>query len=152
MPRVGTLRTPVGTEIRNIAVFANVNALGFRQAPPPPVPIHQRRDQRVEARREGGGGRQLHGCAESCIVRPTKMPLPDPATRNPECARRTRAPPRESGADLRGSVDAIVVCHASEKTSKFVNNMLERLLFVLCRGAKTARCCSHLGCPAPAIH
>ena len=23
----------------------------------------------------------------------------------------TRAPPRESGADLRGSVDAIVVCH-----------------------------------------
>ena len=46
------------------------------------------------------------------------MPLPDPATRNPECARRTRAPPRESGADLRGSVDAIVVCHVSEKTSK----------------------------------
>ena len=39
MPRVGTLRTPVGTEIRNIAVFANVNALGFRQAPPPPVPM-----------------------------------------------------------------------------------------------------------------
>jgi hypothetical protein len=27
---------------------------------------------------------------------------------NPEYARRTRAPPRESGADLRGSVDAIV--------------------------------------------
>ena len=50
-------------------------------------------------------------------TRPT-MPLPDPATRNPECARRTRAPPRESGADLRGSVDAIVVCHVSEITSK----------------------------------
>ena len=28
------------------------------------------------------------------------------------------ARPRESGADLRGSVDAIVVCHASEITSK----------------------------------
>ena len=36
----------------------------------------------------------------------------------PEYARRTRAPPRESGADLRGSVDAIVVCHVSEITSK----------------------------------
>ena len=35
-------------------------------------------------------------------------------TTYPESARRTRAPPRESGADLRGSVDAIVVCHVSE--------------------------------------
>ena len=41
-------------------------------------------------------------------------PLPAPTT----YARRTRAPPRESGADLRGSVDAIVVCHVSEKTSQ----------------------------------
>ena len=33
-------------------------------------------------------------------------------------ARRTRAPPREIGAGVRDSVDAIVVCHVSEKTSK----------------------------------
>ena len=39
-----------------------------------------------------------------------------PAVRN--YARRTRAPPRESGAGLRDSVDAIVVCHESEITSK----------------------------------
>ena len=39
---------------------------------------------------------------------------PDPTT----YARRTRAPPRESGAGLRDSVDAIVVCHVSEITSK----------------------------------
>ena len=41
-------------------------------------------------------------------------PLPDPTT----YARRTRAPPRESGAGLRDSVDAIVVRHVSEITSK----------------------------------
>ena len=33
-------------------------------------------------------------------------------------ARRARAPPRESGADPRVSVEAIVVCHVSEITSK----------------------------------
>ena len=42
---------------------------------------------------------------------------PEPARRGPK-ARCTRAPPRESGAALRGSVDAIVVCHVSELTSQ----------------------------------
>ena len=57
-----------------------------------------------------------------CIWGPQPVYLPSrsltPPPKNPEYARRARAPPRESGADLRDSVDAIVVCHVSEITSK----------------------------------
>ena len=58
-------------------------------------------------------------------------------------ARRTRAPPRESGAGLRDSVDAIVVCHESEITSKLVSE--KRGVVSACHFVGAHAACAELG-------
>ena len=59
--------------------------------------------------------RMTLSCAALALDSP---PTHNPRPKDPAYARRARAPPRESGADPRVSVEAIVVCHVSEITSK----------------------------------
>ena len=63
---------------------------------------------------------QATPCLTWCLAAAARRRPAKPLSSRAELTdnRRTRAPPRESGADLRDSVDAIVVCHVSEITSK----------------------------------